>query len=65
MPLVLASLYSIVALYFVNRVLVEETIKGISDPTLMIFSFAMIFSLYILYFVATYWQYKRVLQVNR
>lgn len=64
LPLLLAGIHSVVGLLFFYRILVEETTSGRSNPTLIIVSFAMVFGVYLLYFIATYWQYKRVLRGN-
>jgi len=61
LPLFIASIHSMVALIFFNRILIEETARGTSNPLLMISAATMVFGIYILYFFATYIQSKRIL----
>ena len=63
-PLLFASLNGGIALTFFIRVIVEGAVKGIGNPTLLMSSFLMVLMIYVIYFIATYWQYKRVLRIK-
>lgn len=60
-PLVVATLHSIVAISFLYGVLNRETLAGFHNIALMLSSFGFILGVYLIYFGVTYWQGKRML----
>ena len=60
-PLLMATLHSIVAITFLYSVLNQMTTQGFDNIALMAGSFGLIFAVYLIYFGVTYWQGKRML----